>query len=255
MVRAPDLSPPPVPTRQTASLFLDFDGTLVDLAPTPDAVRVADHLPALLASLSDALDGRIAVVSGRGAQEVARFLSDPPIVIAGSHGMETRWADGRLDAPAPPRTDALIAEMERFATTRPGVLVERKPFGAALHWRQAAEHEAAAQALAATLAERYGLKLQPGKMVAELRPAGTDKGGAVTALMAQPPMLGTVPLFLGDDVTDEAGFHACASLGGAGILVGEARETAARYRLPDVAATHAWLARLAETADALSPRS
>ena len=237
----PELSPPPT-LAPDAALFLDFDGTLVELAATPDGIHVPDTLPPLLARLSERLHGRIAVVSGRGARDVAGHLGNPHLVVAGSHGLETRWPDGRIDAPPAPATDALVAAMDTFATTRPGVLVERKPFGAALHWRQAAEHGAEAERLAASLAQEHGLKLQPGKMVAELRPAGTDKGGAVRALMARPEMAGATPIFLGDDVTDEAGFRVAAELGGAGVLVGEPRATEARYRLPDVAAVHAWLA-------------
>lgn len=236
-----DLPPPPA-LATDAALFLDFDGTLVDLAPTPDAVVVAADLPERLSRLSDRLTGRIAIVSGRGAREVAALLGDPPLVVAGSHGLETRAPDGRIDAPAAPATDDLVAAMEAFAAERPGLLVERKPFGAALHWRRAPAHERDAQALAADLAERHGLKLQPGKMVAELRPAGTDKGGAIAALMARPDWRSATPVFLGDDVTDEAGFRAVVALGGWGVLVGTHRTTAATYRLADVAAVHAWLA-------------
>lgn len=238
---SPALSPPP-PLAADAALFLDFDGTLVELAATPDGISVPDTLPSLLARLSERLGGRIAVVSGRGAAEVAGYLRHPPLVVAGSHGLETLWPDGRIEAPPAPATDALVREMEDFAAARPGVLVERKPFGAALHWRRAPDQGGDAERLAATLAERHGLLLQPGKMVAELRPAGTDKGGAIRALMARPDMAGASPVFIGDDLTDEAGFVAVAELGGAGILVGDPRPTAARYGLADVAAVHAWLA-------------
>ena len=233
--------PPPTLARD-AALFIDFDGTLVDLAPTPDAVRPAAHLPALLARLAARLGGRLALVSGRGAAELAAFLGDPPLIVAGSHGVETRRPDGRIDAPAAPDTQALLAALRGFVADHPGTLAEEKRFGAALHWRQAPEAEAAATAFAVDLAERHRLHLQPGKMVAELRAAGGDKGDAVTILMRQPGWTGTRPLFLGDDLTDEAGFSAAAALGGAGILVGDPRDTAAAYRLPDVAGTLAWLA-------------
>lgn len=236
------LLPPPVALARGAALFIDFDGTLVDLAPTPDAVRPAAHLPALLARLAGRLGGRLALVSGRGAGEVAAFLGDPPLIVAGSHGMETRWPDGRIDAPAAPDTQALLAALHGFVADHPGTLAEEKRFGAALHWRRAPEAEAAATAFTALLAERHGLHVQPGKMVAELRAAGGDKGDAVTTLMRQPGWAGARPLFLGDDLTDEAGFRAATALGGAGILVGEQRATAAGYRLADVADTLAWLA-------------
>lgn len=240
MAASPDLPPPPPPTHD-AALFLDFDGTLVDLAPTPDAVIVPPDLPPLLTRLAQKLGGRVAIVSGRDAANVAGKLGNPPLLVAGSHGMEIREPDGRIDAPPPPAVEAILAAMDAFAAQHPGVLVERKPFGAALHWRLAPDVETDAQALAAELAARHSLKLQPGKRVAELRPAGIDKGGAIALLMQRPAFHGAVPLAFGDDVTDEAGFVVAATLGGAGILVGEPRATAARYRLPDPAATRAWL--------------
>lgn len=241
MAVATALPAPPPMLLHGAALFLDFDGTLVELAATPDAVRPDARLPSLLARLSATLGGRVAVVSGRGAAEVARFLGDPPLVIAGSHGVETRWPDGRIDAPAAPDTRALLDALHTFVADHPGTLAEEKPFGAALHWRRAPEVEAEASAFAAALADRHGLHLQPGKMVAELRPGGTDKGDAVARLMRLPAMAGARPLFLGDDLTDEAGFRAAAALGGAGILIGDPRETAAAYRLAGVAETLAWL--------------
>jgi trehalose 6-phosphate phosphatase len=95
--------------------------------------------------------------------------------------------------------------------------------------------------LASALSETHDLHLQPGKMMIEVRTGGGDKGTAIRALMREPDMVGRRPLFMGDDLTDEPGFVAAQELGGAGILVGEPRETAARYRLEGVEATLAWL--------------
>jgi trehalose 6-phosphate phosphatase len=121
------------------------------------------------------------------------------------------------------------------------VLVETKPHGAALHYRLAPAEEAGAVALAGDLATSLGLHLQPGKMMIEVRGRGSDKGDAVRALMREPAFAGSIPFFIGDDFTDEPAFEACAGLGGAGILVGRARVSAARFILSDVAAVHAWL--------------
>ena len=129
-----------------------------------------------------------------------------------------------------------------LAGGRPGLLVEEKSFGVALHYRLAPEAEAEARILAAALAEELDLCLQPGKMVAELRVAGGDKGRVVHRLMDRPPMRGTRPVFVGDDVTDEAGFVAARALGGHGVLIGAARATAADHRLDSPAALRAWLA-------------
>ncbi len=141
----------------------------------------------------------------------------------------------------PPELESVAQAMRAFAQGYPGTLVEEKSFGVALHYRQAPEAEEAARALAAELAARFGLQVQIGKMVAEVRPRGSDKGVPVRGLMERAPMADSRPLFLGDDVTDEAGFAAARELGGAGILVGPLRPTVAAYHLPGPAAVRAWL--------------
>ena len=243
------LPPPPDNLLSGASLFLDFDGTLVDIVDRPDAVTIDPALPARIAALARRLDGRIAIVSGRSVADICAYL-DPigHCAVAGNHGLEMRWPDGRLERPAPPPTlDETIAEVRELASLTPGVMIEPKPFGVALHYRQAPQAEDAVAALAATIAGRGVFTLQQGKMVFELRARGADKGDAVTAMLARPPMAGTRPVFVGDDLTDEAGFHAARAAGGAGISVGEAGwVTQASYRLPTVADVHAWLAAAAE---------
>jgi len=235
------LPPPPADLLTGASLFLDFDGTLVDIAATPDAVSVDAALRAMLGRLSLALDGRIALISGRSAGEIRALIGDG-VTVAGSHGLEILGADGRLDAPArPPELSGVHAAMARLAADWPGVLVEDKPLGVALHFRQCPGAEAACRTLATALAAETGLRLQPGKMVFELRAQGGDKGAALRRLLAAPAMAGRRPIFLGDDLTDEPGFAAANALGGAGVLVGAAGATTARYRLADVAAARRWL--------------
>jgi trehalose 6-phosphate phosphatase len=246
---ASDLPPPPESLLAGASLFLDFDGTLVDIADRPDAVQVDPALPALIAALAQRLDGRLAIVSGRTVAEICAYL-DPigACAVAGNHGLEIRWPDGRLDRPpSPPTLDETIAEVRELALLTPGVMIEPKPFGVALHYRLAPHAESAVAALATTIAKRGVFALQQGKMVFELRVTGADKGDAMTVMLAQPPMAGTRPIFVGDDLTDEAGFRAARAAGGAGILVGEAGwATQASYRLPTVSDVHAWLAAAAE---------
>ncbi|HLZ79868.1 MAG TPA: trehalose-phosphatase [Sphingomonas sp.] len=250
---APLPAPPTITDEMTGgpiSLFLDFDGTLVDIADRHDAIEVDAEVRRLMAALARRLEGRLAVVSGRPAAEICAYLhahdSVPPFAIAGSHGLELRWTDGRHEAPLRPTgLDEAVAALRSFAEAWPGVVVEEKPFGAALHYRLAPEAGPACDALADALAQRYGFTLQLGKMVCELRTHGADKGDAVRRFLSEPPMAGTPPLFVGDDLTDEAGFAAAERLGGMGILVGAARETAARYGLPDVAAVHRWLGHLA----------
>lgn len=237
-----DLAPPPPGLLANASLFLDFDGTLVEIADTPDAVAVGAGVSPLLVRLSDALAGRIAIVSGRPVREVRALLAPAQLAVAGSHGLEIAAADGTVSAPdRPAALDAALAAAEAFATAHPGALVEDKPFGVGLHYRRAPGAAAAVAALAEELAAAHDLTVQHGKMVAELRLPGRDKGSAVEMLMAEPRRLRTVPVFVGDDVTDEAGFAAAAAMGGAGVLVGPPRATAATWRVDGVAAALAWL--------------
>jgi trehalose 6-phosphate phosphatase len=131
--------------------------------------------------------------------------------------------------------------VHRLAGEAPGLLVEDKPFSVAIHYRQAPHEQARVAQAMAELARSTGLTLQQGKMVIEIRPPGADKGDAVRAFMAEPDFAGARPLFVGDDLTDEHGFAAAAAMGGAGILVGPARDTAARWRLPDVPSVIRWL--------------
>jgi trehalose 6-phosphate phosphatase len=242
---APDLA-----SETDISLFLDFDGTLVDIAARHDAVVVEPALKRLVLALARRLEGRMAVVSGRPADEIIAYLglkdSSVPFAVAGSHGLEMRWPDGRRDAP--PRPDALddaIAAFHRLAERFPGIVVEEKPFGAALHYRQAPEAGTACDTLADEVAAGTGFVVQHGKMVVELRAAGADKGDALARFLAGPPMAGTRPVFVGDDLTDEAGFRAAADRGGWGVLVGGPRPTEARYRLGSVDEVHLWLGGLA----------
>ena len=243
-----DLQPPPPSLLHGASLFLDFDGTLVELAERPDAIQVPPTLPDLLVRLADRLDGRLAIVSGRALADLDRHLPCAASLYAcGSHGAEFRLPNQALsfsgDASAGLAT--LREAANAFGKERPGVLVEHKPAGLALHFRQAPAAGAEAARFAETWAQRSGLALQHGKCVVELRPAGLDKGTAVRRIMREPPFADARPVFVGDDLTDEHAFDAADSLGGAGVLVGAVRTTAARWRLPDVSAVAAWLQRAA----------
>jgi trehalose 6-phosphate phosphatase len=240
--RMPVSLPPPLSRLAPAALFLDFDGTLVELAETPGGIAVPTGLAPLLDRLSARLQGRLAIVSGRAVDDLRRHLGGSAAVLSGSHGAELHYADGRrIPVSAPPGLAEARESIRRFAAAGEGLLVEDKPAGVALHYRLAPERAAEADAFVEALAGRSGLILQRGKMVAELRPAGSGKGAAVGRLMAEPPFAGARPVFVGDDLTDEDAFGAAASLGGDGVLVGPPRPTAARWRLDGVADVHAWL--------------
>lgn len=244
----PDATPP-VDLLREAALFLDFDGTLVEIAERPDAIAVDARLGILMNRLLSLLEGRVAILSGRPASEIRALFGAQLLTVVGSHGMEFHWADGGIDRIERPAglADALCA-MRALAAVDSRLLVEDKPLGAALHFRGAPETESRCHKLASELAERHRLYLQRGKMMIEVRASGGDKGSAIRTLMAEPPFQSARPVFMGDDLTDEPGFAMAAQLGGAGILVGPARASAACYRLAGVAETLDWLGNACERA-------
>lgn len=232
--------PPPLSSFDTPALFLDFDGTLVEIADSYDGIAVPGELLGSLTRLSETLAGRLALVSGRSVGDLEGHLGDIPFTVAGSHGGELRRA-GATSAAVDPLPSALVDAAETFVQTTSGVRLEKKPLGLAVHYRQAPEREADVVAFAEEVAERHEVRMKRGKMVAELITHAGHKGTAVAALMSEAPFAGSLPIFLGDDVTDEDGFAGAAAAGGFGILVGERRETAAQYRLESTLAVHDWL--------------
>jgi len=235
---------PPGALPADAALFLDFDGTLVELANRPDAVIVDGALSALLQRLREQRAGRVAIISGRSIAQLDDFLGAAldGITLVGSHGAEIRTVGGTIMRPERP---ASLIEAERAFTDRfgdtPGAVIEVKSLGVAIHYRLAPEIGDAAEAMVADHADRHGLAVQKGKMMSEVRVAGHDKGTAITALMQLPQFAGYNPVFAGDDLTDEAGFLVCSDAGGGGILIGPPRDTAARWRIADVAGFRNWL--------------
>ena len=236
-----DLPPPAV-----SALLLDLDGTLLDIAPTPDAVRVPPDLPGVLTRLRDHLGGALAVVTGRPVEQVEALLGDVPHAIAGEHGGAIRGAPGgeieRVSLPDPPVE--WIIEAARIVERHPGALLEQKQRGFVFHYRQAPEHGpalgSAAEALIA--AERGRFHVTPALMAWEVRPRGADKASAVETVMLLAPFEGRRPVFIGDDATDRDGMRAASALGGAGLWVPDVFGSAAGVR--------AWLARAADALDA-----
>lgn len=216
------------------------------MAPSPDDVMPDARRTAALKVLDRALDGRLAIVSGRTIAEIDRITDGAARSASGVHGLEIRRRGGAIEraTPSPVVVEAL-EELRAFAADRPGAIVEDKGVSAGLHYRQAPEAAEAAKGLAEQLAARTGLTLQPGHMVLELKTPGADKGRAVSAFMQEAPFRGATPIMVGDDLTDEAGFRAAEALGGYGVLVGPHRETGARYGLNDVPAVLDWLEAIA----------
>ena len=230
---------PPLTTAH--ALFLDFDGTLTELAPRPDAVRVASGLAPTLSALQALLGGALAIVTGRTEADIDGFLAPLRLPLASEHGAQYRLADGsHTTAQAPDLGPALQAARD-LAAQHPGLLVEAKRTSMALHYRQARHLEALCRdTLERALHGIDGVELLRGKCVLEVKPRGVHKGQAIVDFMAQPPFAGRTPVFVGDDVTDEAGFAAVQALGGWGIKVGEG-PTVARHRCMTPAALRGWL--------------
>ncbi len=211
-----------LPPFRHAALMLDMDGTLIDLALTPDSVVVPAGLPEVIASLRSALNGALAIVTGRPIETVDRLFGDAPGAVAGEHGGAIRAAFAekieRPDLPTPPEEWLTMAES--LVQSFPGALLERKTRGFALHYRLAPAAGPVFQAALTTLVQATpGFQLLPAHMLWEIRPKGADKGQAVVALMRRPPFLGRLPIFIGDDVTDEDGMREARRLGGAGYRV------------------------------------
>lgn len=229
-----------------SALFLDFDGTLVEIAPRPDAVRVPVGLPALLRRLHHRFGGAVAVVSGRPVAEIDAFLGPAVLPVCGLHGLDWRPDPGRAPVRPPPPASiedvrAVVAASGLGST---GVRVEDKGHAIALHYREAPDREEQVRALAAALADGHpDLALLDGKMVLELKPAGASKAAAVERFLDEPVFAGRTPVFVGDDVTDEDGMRAAQERGGFAVKVGDGASRADR-RMPDVPAVHRWLAAL-----------
>lgn len=236
------LKAPAVLDLRRTALFLDLDGTLAGIEARPAMVGPDPRRNRLLARLSHALDGRLAVVSGRSLEDVDRILGGGVRAVAAVHGLDRRGASGRrLTAGASDAVGQARAAAEASLASETGLLIEDKGLAFAIHYRTAPELEPTVSDVANRIAAAFGLELQPGSMVIELRAPGHDKGDAVEAFMAEPPFEGSIPVFVGDDLTDEDGFEAAARLGGFGVLVGRERETAACFRLESVEAVLGWL--------------
>ena len=239
------------------ALFLDVDGTLLEIAATPYAVSVSGDLRERLQGLCSAGGGAIALVSGRAIADLDALFAPLTLPSAGLHGFERRGAGGgyhRRPLPSRAALDAARGAMLELADRHEGLLVEDKRFALALHYRETPHLEGAVvKAMEDVTAGLAGeLELQHGKMVVELRPAGATKAEAVAAFLAEAPFAGRLPVFMGDDLTDEPAFELINRLDGLSVIVGPRRPSAARASLADVAAVHQWLAQLqAEPAAAL----
>jgi len=232
-----------------SSLFLDVDGTLLDIAPAPELVVVPAELPATLTRLADLLGGALALVSGRPIVQLDRLFAPLRLPAAGEHGAEIRLATDQatIAGPPPMALAQLVAQLTAATADFAGVRIERKRAGLVVHYRQAPEQAARLRDLVdAAVADHIAdIQVMPGKMVLEVKERTYSKGRAVIALMQRPPFVGRPPLFLGDDTSDRDGFAAARRFGGCGAAVGFDHADAADWCFASPAAVRAWLAHLA----------
>ena len=247
----------PVFETRDAAFFLDFDGVLVGLAETPDAIEVRPEVPKILAGLHERAGGAVAIVSGRSVGDIRRHLPTFPGVVVGSHGAEIDRGSGpeRTVDPDPRRVEALRKMVEGFAITDPAYIAESKPMGVVLHFRRKPELRGAAyHMLEAALHDFDGFHIHHSKMAFEVRPDGVGKENAVQTLMAEPPFEGRRPVYFGDDVTDELALEWVRDQGGVSVKVGDG-QTGATCRLDSPEDVHAALLRqLAGLAPRPEPR-
>ena len=238
----PTLPTPALPLITARSaLFLDFDGTLVELAAKPDQVCMLPAVLAALAALQHLLGGALALVSGRKLTDLDAYTRPLCLAAAAEHGSVRRKATGHIEAVAPVDLQDALQTAQALVRLHPALLLEPKTHALSLHYRQAPGLEQACiTAMQAAAQRSNGLELIRGKFVVELKPQGASKGLAINRFMQEPPFKGRSSLFAGDDVTDESGFTAVQSAGGQAIKVGPG-STAAHHRCRGPAEVGAWL--------------
>ena len=245
------MTAPPDLDRSNA-LFLDLDGTLLEIAPTPESVKVPPGLPSLLSDLRSRLGGAVAIVSGRSIGFLDKILAPFAGSAAGEHGVALRYDDGKVEempmGVAVP--EAWREALEAAANRWPGVLIEPKPHGVAMHYRLVPERGDDVWRLVRALVspDHPWFRLIPAREAVEIGPRAASKGHAVERFMAHSPFQGRKPIYVGDDFTDEAGMEAARQFGGEGLRVAEVFGG-------EPAAVRAWLARGAELLGARAKES
>jgi trehalose 6-phosphate phosphatase len=212
----------PEPIADDAALFLDIDGTLLDIAEKPNLVRIPLGLPEALARLRTRLNGAVAFISGRTLAEIDQFFPGK-FPAAAEHGAAVRDGQGKIHhiTLRPPAYDHWLQTLNAASAAMPGTLIEEKTVGIVIHFRQAPKYANDIKQLAESLIAKSGPDtiLLPAHMAYELRPTGAAKDSALAWFMARPPFATRIPIFIGDDTTDEPAISLATKLGGQGLHV------------------------------------
>jgi trehalose 6-phosphate phosphatase len=232
-------------------LFLDVDGTLIELSDTPLDTFADSELKSILANVAERLGGALALVSGRSVEYLDALFAPLRLPTAGLHGVERRKASGDMHGASfvDSQLDRARVTLAALVKANPGTLLEDKGRTVAVHFRLAPQCEStftdAMRAVAAQMGTNY--HIQAGNMMLEVKPRGFSKAAAIKAFMQEPPFSGRKPVFVGDDLTDQEGFKTVEDMGGISIAVGE--RVHGQYRVADTATVRSWLQDIAALHD------
>jgi trehalose 6-phosphate phosphatase len=242
---------PPPPPALDWCLFLDVDGTLVELTDTPSQTTADAKINSLLQEIAERLGGAVALVSGRKIATLDQMFAPLKLPAAGLHGVERRRADGTIQGAnfVDSQLDGARAALQALVAAHPGTLLEDKDRTIGLHFRLAPQFEPVLREAVIAIAQPLGSNyhIQGGKMLWEIKPRGFSKATAIQAFMKESPFSGRRPVFVGDDLTDQDGFGMVEAHGGVSVGVGDLVQ--GQYYLPDVAAVRVWLQRVADLHD------
>jgi trehalose 6-phosphate phosphatase len=244
-------TPAPPPPSLDWCLFLDVDGTLIELSDTPFDTRASDELNSLLKDVAERLGGALALVSGRSIEYLDALFAPLRFPSAGLHGVERRKATGALHGASfiDSQLDRARVALAALVQAHPGTLLEDKGRTIGVHYRMAPQFEPAVRESVAEVAAALGTAyhVQAGNMMLEIKPRGFTKGQAIKAFLQEPPFSGRTPVFVGDDLTDLDGFRVVEAAGGISIGVGD--RVHGTSQLADPAAVRGWLEGIAALVD------
>lgn len=251
-----EFSPSALPSPHRIAMFLDIDGTLLDIEPHPDDVIADTELIQLIDRVCRAAQGAVAFVSGRAITDIDRIFAPLRLPTAGLHGAEVRFPDGSRVTTAPGLLDPMRPALRRLVADNPGLLLEDKGATIAVHYRQRPDLAGLVESSVDAMGVSDPLSAIHGKCVVELKPSALDKGTAISTLLALPPFLGRVPVFIGDDTTDEEGFRLVNDRDGLSVRVGDSNTpSCAHMRLAEPAALRALLANFIDNHRRVDARS